>query len=654
MKKILKKFIIFATLYFTMSAFWYSEFFNKSINNSNRIVPSLDPENGIKPYVSLKRVWTKKFWPKKFWPKKTRNTKINIKTSIMSNVNTISMKQNSTILNMNPAISSYKICNEQNDWEKINQNYFFKKDAIFFFNDKNLLRIYGVGRYGRLQKYNIIINGTIKGRFIFSKTLVNITQKQYISCYNRKCSQTYKLVVLEKEVRLFDLLEMSLNTYINKNLILTIQLLRLNRRDELLHTSSILMVKTKLLFRPWRKKSPIICSRSYEFDGRESLINMESWIKLNKKIGYEKIVLYNDSIVNNEEFSILFRKYSDFIEVRQTKCFPNLFDDHAQFPFLKKVSELQSRAPTHNSEKIFEQLFYNECFYDYYDTFQIISIFNNDEVLIPKFIDYGDLMRKVSRTLDDKNITNKMDILDEFACPRLTIYNDMNFMAAKMKTEFIELNNNVNNTNYTINSNNTINVNTSINSNNTIKNIYFMKSVFIPHNMIDIIFDKIDEYVSNKTRGNTLNSNEISFKDEIKIYEGNVFKLSFAVTKNEFDYAVYLNSFYRQVVRPFLKLQEEPIKKLPEFFKQLFYVYDNKTAFGKTFYLTNETDRVINTGPPKLEETMPKSFIVAGFGQGRLSNFNKFTSLHKNIPIRWLNFDYDYFSCYFRNLIELF
>jgi hypothetical protein len=41
-----------------------------------------------------------------------------------------------------------------------------------------------------------------------------------------------------------------------------------------------------------------------------------------------------------------------------------------------------------------------------------------------------------------------------------------------------------------------------------------MKSVFIPHNMIDIIFDKIDEFVSNKKRSNTLNSNEISFKDE--------------------------------------------------------------------------------------------------------------------------------------------
>ena len=71
------------------------------------------------------------------------------------------------------------------------------------------------------------------------------------------------------------------------------------------------------------KKHSILCSKVYYFDQSYEKI-FEWWIEMSKLNGYDKLVIFNNSL----PFRDLFRKYEGFVEVVQFQCLPNFFSSN--------------------------------------------------------------------------------------------------------------------------------------------------------------------------------------------------------------------------------------------------------------------------------------------------------------------------------------
>lgn len=106
-------------------------------------------------------------------------------------------------------------------------------------------------------------------------------------------------------------------------------------------TSQLLNLNIKYLRTPehTKPKVTLICSKCL-FIGTNGYKNFQYWVELNKKAGYDKIWLCNNSIPNTEDFNRIFKKHADFIEISQLKCLPNFLPNSKGF-YVNHYSELE-------------------------------------------------------------------------------------------------------------------------------------------------------------------------------------------------------------------------------------------------------------------------------------------------------------------------
>lgn len=88
-----------------------------------------------------------------------------------------------------------------------------------------------------------------------------------------------------------------------------------------------------------KPKSTLICSKCL-FTDTKGYKNFQYWIELNKRAGYDKIWLCNNSIPNTDDFNQIFKKHADFIEIHQLKCLPNFLPNSKGF-YVNHYSELE-------------------------------------------------------------------------------------------------------------------------------------------------------------------------------------------------------------------------------------------------------------------------------------------------------------------------
>ena len=511
-----------------------------------------------------------------------------------------------------PNVTQNLYCEKHTEWEKITEYSYFKKDAIFYFHDNQLLRFYGVGKdnrfLNRFLNYDISIIGTFHGEEILNKKLKKVNKTLLNFCVSKNCIQSYNAIILEKNIQIDEFLSEKLDNQNKKYLKLKIQIQPFNRylKEQPPIASEYLDVKIKIARKNEDKKDNMICSKFYEFDEDGSINQFESWIKLNQKIGYTKIVVYDNSIITSSKFESLFDKYKKVLTVRKIKCFPNFFENREFMPHLRKASELDSKDPNKNIMHIFQLVLYNECFYDYNNKFKLISVLDSNDMLMPNLLGKDDTLKDVSK--------DPIEILNTLECPREEKLTDIHLMAKKLNNEFnIEQ--------------------------GRIKNIYFKRSYSVSNDLIENIFESINNYLRAKQSFE-------DFDDTINInsHVDNQFKFSIS-QKNQYEYTVLLNGFYQETLKPFLKSNNN---KLSDDYQSLFYIYSDRTSFGKTFYFTNQTDQFINNGPPTLDDINSKRFIIAPFHKGHISEVGKQISFEKKIPIDLLQFDFNYFSCYFK------
>jgi len=57
------------------------------------------------------------------------------------------------------------------------------------------------------------------------------------------------------------------------------------------------------------------------------------WIEMNKRSGYDKIIMCNNSIPNTNEFNRILKKNKNFLHLNRLNCFPNFRADFKSFYF---------------------------------------------------------------------------------------------------------------------------------------------------------------------------------------------------------------------------------------------------------------------------------------------------------------------------------
>ena len=118
---------------------------------------------------------------------------------------------------------------------------------------------------------------------------------------------------------------------------------------------------------------------------------------MNKIHGYSKLVIYNNSIETNNEMNEYFNENKDFVEIIQFKCIPNFVSDNRNQLFINNFYDLESRHKNrkNNIHMHFEIFTYNECYLQNMDKYKFITVNDQDETIIPKYLK-NDLINKNS------------------------------------------------------------------------------------------------------------------------------------------------------------------------------------------------------------------------------------------------------------------
>jgi hypothetical protein len=145
--------------------------------------------------------------------------------------------------------------------------------------------------------------------------------------------------------------------------------------------------------RPFVPKNPAekhsaICTEAYYFK-KDTILAFEWWIKINRLHGYHKMIMYNHSLGNNDEFNQLFSKYNNFVQLNQLQCYPNLYGNSSQVkekPFIQ-LNEIKNdyKVPIWPGlHTLVEGYVLNECFTENRPKYKYITITDQDESIAPR------------------------------------------------------------------------------------------------------------------------------------------------------------------------------------------------------------------------------------------------------------------------------
>jgi len=440
--------------------------------------------------------------------------------------------------------------NEDNEWIMLNSDAYLKRNALFYLVNKQVIRLFV------LSKYNFSITG-----IYFEKYLI---QKYDKNEYN-----------LDFEINSIDI-----NFKYDNLISLQIQL---NGINELLN------IKIKDINKS-NKKFAMICSKPWELSNN-AYKTLKFWIKYNQMIGFDKIVIYNNSIENNDNFNNLFEKYNDLIEFHNIKYYP-----------LFKTGKLDI-IPTW----CLENLFITECYFNNIDLFENIFVIDFDEILIPRKF-------KSTYPIDINEKFNKSSTID-YPIQKTDLNNYIDLLKETFK----------------------------INS----QSLHFKMGHYLSDKLIKLIFSKFEMFL--------ISNSKLDFSNQTYEIIVNKTDFVFTVSTNQqYEYLKYLVDQYKKIYEPFFEKNLDFIEKhMPESYSRFYFLSGSFVYryFGKTFHNVQSNPSYLSCHHPKDGLFLEMKTNYAHVSHFRNSYENYFVNSFfqdRNISIDQLFFDYNYFYSYFQ------
>jgi hypothetical protein len=507
----------------------------------------------------------------------------------------------------------------------LNNHVFFRPSLAYYYLDLKQIRIY----YSKhLQyTYNLVLNLKLT---INSQTNIEKSVNTY-NTYVKHGHFNFKIELLIANLTLSDILSKEHLDLIGNDFEANLKMQVLIETQDKLHRIKNpieLRIRNFREINELKKKKAIICSKQFYFDDSYAK-SFAWWIELNRMHGYDKLVFYNNSIPNMKWLNDVFQKNADFIEIKQLQCYPNFEDKNNSMKLFIRNSDFK------NVYKIdplfhhlhFEFLCYNECFFENMNKYEHIAVHDQDESIIPRrFNKFSKLTPNTQFDLNDFNndkCSSPFEIKDYFK----SINNVLKTGGQHAHLDF---------------------------SSNGTLSYHFLMTLFVGHHLMEQIFTRLEQYLETNKQFkdsvffNITDPNDRNFRGKQSV--------SFNVyiqNEKDYEYAKRLNELYKLKLKPFLENNLNVLKELPEPFSRLFFINGPTTSWmcGKTVHHSHMSHWVSNHYP---EGNNFLNLVWTNHEYGHLSHFR--TSLkdmhERNVSISNLNFDFNYFSCYFKHIAK--
>ena len=479
----------------------------------------------------------------------------------------------------------------KNQWEELNGFAYFKRSAAFYFVKTGFLTVLFIANSEQI--YEIYIEAYINNqrhKLFLNKTRVKV---------NRKTNTTfYWLDVYIEENKFAEILAESnkVNIYI---------------KDEYNSTTlNPIEVKIKQSYK--KKSGNLICTKCFYLK-RNELMDLMWWIELNKQIGYDKIILCNNSIPFDTNFDQFLQKHQSFVEIVSLKNFP--YFHKKTVIYMKKISEIlnyledKQKYIYSRHKNPYETLQYNECYLDNKEKYKYITIIDIDEIIMPS-----------------TEIQTYSKRIDSIECDQINCLKKLPKNCEVNINQYTE----------------------SLDKQN--QGITFKITFYISDEIIQKLFFEIDMILSNSSIAK--NNNSITINDS-----KNSFNYTFTFeTKNDYKYVKKLIKIYKSLIREeIIDKKFNELNKSSLFINRLFYFFNDKLIQynPKTVHNTDSTYLVANH-----RALVPKKSYIVPIQMGHLSHFriNYADSFKERkiseIPINDIYLDLDYLSCYYPQVLK--
>jgi hypothetical protein len=370
-----------------------------------------------------------------------------------------------------------------------------------------------------------------------------------------------------------------------------------------------------------QKLDSAICSKCYRyFPDNKDHTRFEWWIEMNRLFGYNHIYICNNSIPNSDAYRRVFKKYERFIHIYQMNTIPD-FIDPAKHVYMNNMLDLKDGGNYSKAyASVFDMVGMNECYLNNVDKYKYITVIDNDETLIPRS------NRILLKQSDLYNFINSIEITDS-SQTRMDL--DKKLLA-------------------------TISSGCSMNKNqNDImtyrgkfeqnKTLSFMMAYYLKDRTVNKILKELEIYFNTLKK---ISSDSNQFKVIIYDYDF-TYKYQFLFqNENDVKYARNLIKLNRILVMNstgWLKDSD---------FNRFFYLSGQVTsfAFGKSIHDTLITEYFSHHYPKNVRRSK------LSYEYGHLAHFRESYTYafakNVNIPISNLQFDLNYFYCYFDRIVS--
>ena len=473
------------------------------------------------------------------------------------------------------------------EWAILNKNVFLKRNLAFYYTDLNKIRLYleREKSSGKLKVEMLVefkINNTQTIKYTLTRIIQEIIKQDY----------QFSFEFIESDL--------NLNFIQNENIISgTVSVVDLTQKN--FNTVSLPIPLNIKLFRSKNKlKHTFICSDLRRNYNAKDVNSFRMYIEMHKINGYDKLIIYNNSIQDNEQFNHLIREYDGYVQIIQFKCMPNFNDKSTLF-----ITDFYQNPYWH-----FESVVYNECYLHNMDKYKYITINDHYENLMPRYL------KEYSRLED--NFQSKCYYPDKDQSnnkTNLEIY--LNLLKKDLKLD-------------------------------SKISFHFSHALYLKITLIEDFFQQLKIILKKKDLKLPYLFKVVDKLDKLSI----VFKIS---NLNEHNYALNLLNIYKSLIEP-LKTKSRSISDLiSEAFNRHFYL---SFLGGKTIHNTLLTKYLAHHFPlPFTEAVYP--VIVIPNEYGHVSHFRRdykkyFPNATRAFSITELHFDFNYFFCYYKPILEKF
>jgi len=513
-----------------------------------------------------------------------------------------------------PTINNYpdEIDDCHKQWFMLNNHLFFRPHLAYYYLDLKQLKMF----YLKHLKYNYSL--TLNLMITVNSNLIILKSINNYNTYENKGYLNFRVESLVANFSLSDFMSSEQLLTISKSNLKMQVLVETQDKKHKLNRPIQIRIKN---FREANhsKKKLLLCGKNFYFNN-DYAKSFVWWIELNRMHGYDKLVFYNHSIPNSEYLSDAFKKHSDFIEIKQLQCYPNLESKNNTNRLFIRNDDFKNvfKFNSLSHQTLFEHFCFNECYLENKDKYEQIAINDQDESIITS--------------------NNREFILDDFRTKSKG--EDEECSANTITSYFKNLNLKLNSTGKYIGLDFSLNGTLSY---------HFYMSFFVNYHLTDEIFSKLNAFFKVNKKFKQIVSFNVTDPND----DGLWFNILIQ-KETDYEYARKLTHLYLKQLKPFLDLNKNVIKQMPEPFSRLFFINgENAYKFcGKTVHNTQISDWVTTHYPGEINY---KYTVWIKYEYGYISHFRKSLkhNMHeKNISISDFNFDFNYFSCYFKHIAK--